>query len=374
MQAKASNDFYRFRIATRGAMSYFPKAVLAFGGCMLLAFLVLTARGQKSTDQKKITAKATEVVVPVTVVDPRGEPILDLSQIDFHVFDNGIEQKIDRWEMGGDPLAVALVIETSSHIQPMEPVIHSLGVIFTETVMALNGEAAVITYDSSVEVRQPFTKDHDAIQRAIARVDFEAPEMRLYDAMDAAVKLLEGQPENFRRVMLIVGESQDDSVDAKLGLVLREAEWANIVIYSVGPSSTTADLRYGKGEAPTVQLPGRLPNLTTQNPKGGLAGWPSVDMLTPAVWLVMRGTNAIKNHQLEVAAAATGGIHYRALRDNTIRTALDKIGGELHTQYVLSYAPSPEPTEGFHEIKVTVVGETVKVRARPGYYVVPQGK
>jgi VWFA-related protein len=349
-------------------MSHPAKFVFVCCVCIVAALLAWPAFGQNSAAQNKIKVKATEVVVPVTVVDTHGEPILDLSQSDFHVFDNGAEQKIDHWEMGGDPLAVALVIETSSHIEMMAPVIHGMGNIFTETVMAMDGEAAVITYDSTVDIRQPFTSDHSAIQRAIAKVEFEAPEMRLYDAMDAAVKLLAVQPTTFRRVMLVVGESQDDSLDAKLGLVLREAQLANIVIYSVGPSSTTADLRYGKGEMPTVHLPGRLPDLTTQNPKGGLAGWPSVDLLTPAVWLVMRGTNAIKNHQLEVAAAATGGIHYRALRDSTIQTALDKIGGELHTQYVLSYAPSPESVPGFHAIKVTVARENIKVRARPGYY------
>ncbi len=372
MQVERGNALSCHGIAR--AMSTAAKSNSALGAFLLLGILAPPAIGQSHADQGKIKVKASEVVVPVTVVDAQGEPILDLSQSDFHVFDNGAEQRIDRWDMDTEPLAVALVIETSSHIQPMEPVIHSMGIIFTETVMAMNGEAAVITYDSSVEVRQPFTKDHDAVQRAIAKVDFEAPEMRLYDGMSAAVKLLEAQPENLRRVMLVVGESQDDSLDAVLGLVLREAELANIVIYSIGPSSTTADLRYGKGEAPTVEMPGRFPNLTTQNPKGGLAGWPSVDVLTPAVWLVTRGTNAIKNHQLELATAATGGLHYHALRDNTIRTALNEIGGELHTQYVLSYAPSPEPAEGFREIKVMVDRENARVRARPGYYVAPPEK
>ena len=141
--------------------------------------------------------------------DPRGEFILDLSQKDFHVFDDGTEQTIDHWDLGGDPLAVALVIETSSHIRMMAPVIRGMGNIFTETVMALNGEAAVITYDSTVDVRQPFTHDHDGIQQAIAKVEFDAPEMRLYDAMAEAVGQSKTRPANYRRVMLIVGESQD---------------------------------------------------------------------------------------------------------------------------------------------------------------------
>jgi hypothetical protein len=54
----------------------------------------------------------------------------------------------------------------------------------------------------------------------------------------------------------------------------------------------------------------------------------------------MRGTNEIQNHQLEVAAAATGGVHYRALRDSTIRSALDRIDAEPHAQYILTYLPA----------------------------------
>lgn len=92
--------------------------------------------------QNKIRVQTNEVVAAVTVLNKHGDLVLDLGQSNFHVFDKGVEQTIDHWDLGGDPLAVALVIETSSHIQMMAPVIHGMGSIFTETVMALNGEAA----------------------------------------------------------------------------------------------------------------------------------------------------------------------------------------------------------------------------------------
>jgi hypothetical protein len=166
------------------------------------------------------------------VLNDQGELVLDLAQKDFHVFDNGVEQSIDHWDLGGDSLAVALVLETSSHIQMMAPVIRGMGSIFTETVMALSGEAAVITYDSTVDLRQPFTPDHYAVERAIKNVDFGAPEMRLYDAMGTAVDLLKTQQPKFRRVMLVVGESQDLASDSKLALVLRDAQLANVSVCS----------------------------------------------------------------------------------------------------------------------------------------------
>ena len=365
-----------------GRLSKYGEVV---GGLLVfVALLTSCAQGQSAEPagaaqaaqaQNKIRVHTEEVIAPVTVLDKQGAPVLDLTQKDFHVFDNGVEQTIDHWDMGGDPLAVALVIETSSHIAMMAPVIRGMGSIFTETVMALNGEAAVITYDSTVDVRQAFTHDHDDVQAAIAQVKFEAPEMRLYDAMAEAVEQLKTRPANYRRVMLIVGESQDIASDAKLGLVLRDAQLANIAIYAVGPSSSTADLRFGE-KSPSRGIkyppgvfsgptrPGALPI-----PENGGAPGGSFDPFPVAIWLITRGTNEIKNHQLAVAAAATGGVHYRALRDRTVRTALDQIGSELHAQYIIGYAPPADRTAGFHEIKVTVTRPNVTVRTRLGYFV-----
>jgi VWFA-related protein len=296
--------------------------------------------------------------------------VLDLPEGTFHVFDNGDEQKIDGFDLGGDPLAIALVIETSSHLRPMAQAIRNTAIIFTETVMASDGEAALITYGSEVDLKQPFTQDHDAINQAFGKLEFDAPEMRLYDAMAAAVRELQQQSKS-RRIMLIVGESQDRTSSAKLGAILRDVQEANITIYSVGPSSTAADLLVpgGNGNTNQVPLPKSLPPAATKAPPRNHLGESYVDFLTPAIWLLSRATNEIKNHQLEVAAAATGGVHYRTLNSRSMQAALDKIGGELHAQYVLSYAPNAANTPGFHQIRVTVDQPTLTVRTRPGYFV-----
>jgi hypothetical protein len=176
-----------------------------------------------------------------------------------------------------------------------------------------------------------------------------------------------------------VGESQDIASDARPGLVLRDAQLANIAIYAIGPSSSTADLRFGakppnRGfkyppgvfSGPTrpgaIQIPGN------GGPPGG-----TLDLMLAAMWLISRGTNEINNHQLAMAAAATGGVHYRALRDRTVRTALDQIGGGRHAQYIVSYAPTGERSAGFHTIQVTVARPDLTMRTRLGYFVAGAG-
>jgi VWFA-related protein len=320
-------------------------------------------RPQTPSSGGTIRAATNEVLVPVTVEDKRGELVLDLSQSDFHVFDNGTVQPIDHWDLGGDALAVALVVETSDHVQTILPTIRNMGGVFSQIVMGLDGQAEVITYDRSVNVALPFTTDHDAVEKSIEKLDTGGTDMRLYDGMAQAVVDLKHQPSNLHRVMLVIGESRDVGSKATLVQTLRDAVREDISIYAVGISGTSIDLRSGK-QQPAVKPSKHLPELRT-NP---YLGTDTVDLVSPAIWLLTRGTDKISGHELGLATAATGGIHYDTLKDHTIQRVLDDIGGELHAQYLLSYrAPSGNVGE-FHTIKVTVSRSALIVRARPGYY------
>lgn len=310
-----------------------------------------------------IRAATNEVLVPVTVEDKRGELVLDLSQSDFHVFDDGTAQPIDHWDLGGDALAVALVVETSEHVEQILPTIRNMGSVFTEIVMGLGGEAEVISYDRTVDVVLPFTTDHDAVEKSIEELDASGTDMRLYDGMAQAVVELKHQPSNLHRVMLVIGESRDVGSRATLVQTVRDAVREDISIYAVGISGAAIDLRSGQ-QQPAVKPSKHIPELHT-NP---YLGRDTVDLVSPAIWLLTRGTDKISGHELGLAAAATAGLHYETFKNNTIQHVLDEIGGELHAQYLLSYvAPSGNIGE-FHTIKVAVSRPGLIVRARPGYY------
>jgi VWFA-related protein len=328
-------------------------------------------------NRSTIRVRTNEVTAPVTVLDRQGEMVMDLAQKDFHVFDNGVEQPIDHWDLGGDALSVALVVEASSHIAPLLPAVHQTAIVFTQTVMAQTGRAAVISYDDTVDLLQPMTEDQDAVEKAIRQFQVGTFGMRLYDGMSRGVSSLEKEPTNRRRVMLVMGEAQDKESESKLGEVLRAAQLANITIYTIGLSTTAADLRAPPdpyhpppmGPEGTYPLP--LPPGTPMTPDAEHEMQGNINLLALAQWIVQRGTNEVKNHALEVAATATGGRFLKTFKDQTMQKAMDNIGGELHAQYTLSYkAPGEEPS-GFHDIQVTVSRPDVKVRTRPGYYLAP---
>jgi VWFA-related protein len=331
-----------------------------------------------SPDQQKhaIRVRVNEVTAPVTVRDASGEMVFNLAKENFHVFDNGVEQKIEHFDLGGDPLSIVLVMEASSHIEPMLPAVRRTGVIFSETVMALTAEAAVISFDDTVDLLQKFTTDSDGVQNVIEHLRMGTMGTRLYDAMSRGVSLLEQRPSARRRIMVVIGEAQDEGSESRLGEVLRQAQLANVTIYSIGLSTTMADLRAKPKEAvPYIGPPGTFPLPTPrgqpQTPQAEAQLQGNIDLLALAVWLVKTGKNALGPNSLAIASKATGGLHLNTMKDSSIEKALDEIGGELHAQYTLGYRPPGDEPSGYHEIKVTVDRASVTVRSRPGYYLPP---
>ncbi len=321
-----------------------------------------------------IRARVTLVTAPVVVVGADGEPILDLEKKDFHLLDNGADQAIDNFDIGGEPLSAVFVFETSSRIAPLLPAVHKAAIVFTQTIVGASGEAAVLSYDDSVTRVLPFSHDNDKIEKAIATLKPGNSGAKLYDALSTAVGLLRGRPEERRRAVIVVSEARDSGSEQKLGQVLREAELRNIVIYGVGLSTVAASLRSPPSSGGPIQgtppgimggppVPGQVQTPTSQAQYGG-----NIDLLGLAEWAVRNATAVVKDRPLEIAATATGGTFQSVVRDRSIETAVDAIGGELNAQYMLSYHPSGSDVAGYHEIKVTVDRPGVKVRTRPGYY------
>lgn len=314
------------------------------------------------------------VRAPVVVIDAKGEPVLDLQQKDFHVLDNGADQAVESMDLGGEPLSAVFVFETSSRIAPLLPAVQKSAIVFTQTVVGPSGDAAVLGYDDKVNRLLPFTADNDKIEKTIATLRPGNSGARLYDALAAAVELLRDRPMERRRAIIVVAEASDSGSEEKLGQVLREAQLSNIVIYSVGLSTTAATLRSQPsqtGPAPATppgtfggpSFPGTAQTPTSQQQYGG-----NIDLLGLAEWAVRNATAVVKDRPLEVAATATGGTFQPVFRDSKIETAIDAIGGELNSQYTLSYRPTGAGTSGYHQIKVSVNRAGLKVRTRPGYY------
>jgi VWFA-related protein len=338
-----------------------------------------TGAQAQQAPQGSIRVRVALVNTPVTVHDSNGDLVLNLKKENFEVFDNGIKQAIESFDLGGEPLSVVLVFETSSRVESLLPAVQKSGIVFTQTVIGPSGDAAVISYDDGIERLLPFTADHDKIEKTITNLKPGNSGTRLYDALSTSVNLLRNRPPERRRVIIVVGEPRDSGSEEKLGEVLRQAQLSNVVIYGVGLSTTAAELRSPPQESRqrpitppgtfgTPPIPGTVQTPTSGSPGGSNSGSGNIDLGALAEMAVRNAKGVVKDHPLEVATTATGGMYESAFRERTVEKVIDAIGGELNAQYTLSYRPTGTDAAGYHQIKVTLDQADLKVRTRPGYY------
>jgi hypothetical protein len=338
----------------------------------------------------KLTARVTLVTTPVTVRDQSGAMIHNLDQQDFLITDNDAPQKITHFEVGGDPLSVVIAVETSTRIDPMLPQLRKLGILFTQQVMGPEAEAAVIGFDDSVHRLQGFTRNHDSVESVFAGLKTTDSGHHLFDAMAEGVALLSDRhkptaenPVPGRRVLLVISEALDSGSETKLGEVLRQAQLQNITVFTIGLSTIRGELQSKpRDNAPVPIAPPGISTIpgppgTVNVPPAGGPGGDGIDLIALAQVIVQQTKSAETKRTLELAAVATGGSYYSTFKGRSIESALDEIGGELHTQYMISYSP-PRSDDGhdfgYHKISVTLVpdkSQGKKISSRPGYYIPP---
>src|SRR5579863_3283244 len=112
----------------------------------------------------KIGVSVSLVNTPITVRDNKGNMIHTLDAKDFQITDNGVPQRILHFDMGGDPLSIVVLVETSSRVATFLPQVSKAGILITQTVMGANGEAAIIGFNDAVDKLQGFTHNADKIE------------------------------------------------------------------------------------------------------------------------------------------------------------------------------------------------------------------
>lgn len=319
------------------------------------------------------------VRVPLVVRKAGGDFVYDLSREEVTLLDNGIPQRLSSFELASQPLSVVILVDTSQRVAPLLERVRKSGVLFTSYILGQFGEAALITFDSDVTLRQEFTSNGDELIRAMERIPAGGSQSRLADGLDQAVRLLLNRPEERRRVIVVIAEAFDSSSTSPVGRPLRWAQLSEISIYTVALSALEADLHRRPEDTPVRQSP-YPPGVFTRPPVPGQAQTPTTvaqeqysraDILNAVTTLVRTMRDTVGKDVLELYAHGTGGLHYSTFSQSALEDTLNRIGQDLHNQYVLTYRPSNRDQGGFHRIEVQVARRGVLLRTRPGYYLGP---
>jgi VWFA-related protein len=313
------------------------------------------------------------VTAPVTVVDARGEFVYDLGEGDFQVFDNGVRQRIDRFETEPSPLALVVVVETTDSIAPLLPDVRPLGPLFSGLMLGPQGEVAVVTYGDGVHVVQDFTQNSDRLESALRGLIGRGNSTDLSDALARAVSLLEKRPKEERRIIVAFSEGYDIGSEVTKEGVVRRATNDEITVYGVRFSPTKAMLAKTPHAPPQSPLDTNvtrpLPPNTPRTPSNSEAVYEAPIPIVPIILAtgeMIRSTLA--SSLLEFYAGYTGGVYYSHWSKKAVQDELSKIATEIHSQYELAYIPNTLSQTGFHRIQVEVRRPKVKVRTRAGYF------
>ena len=197
----------------------------------------------------------------------------------------------------------------------------------------------------------------------------------MLDAVQSAVENLRRRP-NARRVLLLISESRDRGSEIALDVATTAAQSAGVTVYAASYSAfKTAFTSKLPVSVPRRPLKPKTPNDNTGTVNGNPPGKNNPFPKTPPPEQQVDPIGAIgelarlnKTNDAEVLTKSTGGTTFPFTRQTALEGAIEKLGAELHMQYVVSFVPEAW-TAGYHTLDVRLVrrGE-FRIRARPGYW------
>lgn len=330
-------------------------------------------------DPGVIRVETRRVVAPTSVLDKSGSFVSGLDKSNFTIYDNGKKQEIDNVDISFIPISLVVCIQRSANTEKVLPSIMRIGSMFEGVITGDQGEIAIMSFDHRIEVMQDFTIDTKLISDALSKLRPGSDTRRMNDAVMQATRMLgrRDRGNNRRKIILLIAETQDRGSEIKIREVLRQLEVDNVTVYPVNMSRWMNQL----GARTPVPRPDPIPNTARVLP-GGAANTPTTVMQNYGTGggfgnyavLIKEVFTAVKavfiDNPQEVYAKYTGGREHNFVGLKGLEEAIQKVGDELHSQYLLSYNPTAEVRAegGWHAIQVEVNRRGLDVHTRAGYW------
>jgi len=321
-----------------------------------------------------IHVQTTEVIVPVTVKDPKGNAVAGLTWRDFTVYENNVREPLRVFSVDPRPISVAFVIDQTLPSNYMREVNESMGAI--QGALTPYDEAAVFTYTNGAKEWTSFTGAQGTRLPAVlslAQATGTDPQVpidggpfascsitqnggcvspvlqqggstgspgfiqlpkeihTLNDAILQAARELASRPKDRLKFIYVISDGKEYGSKATWKEVVRVLQTNNIAVYAtvVGDSA-----RWGEGWLDRFHLP----------------------------------FEAYENI-LYKYVSATGGDMFSERGVNNIEKSYAKVADEARNQYTLVYASHLSIYDDrYRSINVVVNRPNVVVTAKPGYY------
>ena len=301
-------------------IQYLPGITLA------VAMSLATASAQQP-DQPAFRTGVDLVSLNVTVTDGNNRFVTDIDREGFQLYEDGALQDVSFFTRTQLPIALALLMDTSASMAEKMSTAQEAAIGFAERLRD-EDLAALIDFDSRVDIRQGFTNSVEKLNAAIRQTS-AGGSTSLYNALYVSLKELgkiaTSTADDIRRQAIVVlSDGEDTSSLVVFDEVIELAKRSDTVIYSIGLRSRDIRTQRGFREADFV-----LRQLTQET--GGRAFFPE-------------------------QVADLQGIYKR-------------ISDELSSQYTLGYMSKNPMRDGrWRRIVVRIDRPNVAARTKQGYY------
>jgi Ca-activated chloride channel homolog len=266
------------------------------------------------------TFKTGAQIVPlyITVLDATKRLVPDLQKEDFEVFDNNQPVNVILFQNEPEPFSVVVMLDTSGSMTGSIDLLRQAAEQFLIRLLPEDkGMLGAFNDKIQFPVRD-FTADRDELISALRDVDYGNP-TRLFDAIQASLDELVRV--KGRRVVLVFTDGEDTASKLGMGAVLDRARTDEAMIYSIGLESV-----YFNGQRQVRSRPDR---------------------------------------GLRKLSDETGGGYFELKKTDELGPTFTRVAQELHSQYVLGFAPAMDGKQ--HKVEVRLKKPGLIARARKSY-------
>ncbi len=306
-------------------------------------------------DDNSIRVTVNEVIVPVTVTDEKGRFVSDLDKKDFQVYEENKLQNIQYFTRErSQPVVIGFLLDLSTASRIHWKNYQNAASELVQTLLTGDKKYSgyLIDYAQDAEVAVNTTNDPEPIVDKIRTLK-PGGGAALYDAIYLACtsrKLVQGEPIEPRRIIIIIGDGHDNASKHSLNQVIELAQRNLVTVYCI----STAAFGFANETDDTLV---RLAQET-----GGRVVYPLGD--------VYKDTDGYLSHPSDDGnyALTVGTGAYKSAVDGRMYHAIADIAGEVTMQYIIRYISDTDSAKAYRNVKVIVDLGNVRVRARKGYY------
>jgi VWFA-related protein len=178
-------------------------------------------------------ADVDEVLLDCTVIDAKGHTVTDLTQPDFHVWEDGVPQAINAFQHQDQPVSMGILVDNSGSMRDKRGAVNAAAM---DLLKQSNPQDVtfVVNFSDRAYLDQGFTSNLVALNRGLSRYDSHGT-TALYDAVAASADELSKHAKNRKQVLLIISDGADNASRIDLRQAIRRVQdLGGPVVYTIG--------------------------------------------------------------------------------------------------------------------------------------------